>query len=483
MRPTRPVAGAGLALVVAACGAGDGPTPPPTPTVATVVITAPAAAPVFGALGRTVQFAAEARDAQGAVVGGVGLTWSSSNTAAATVSSAGLVTAVANGAATITASGGGRTSAGVSVTVSQVAVQGQMSPGNPTIGALGSTRQMSVTLLDSTGNALPGPPPAATWTVSNNGTIAVSGTGLITALAVSTPGSADSVVATVPVGSGNVIAATAVIVTQVAAAVTIAVPVGDSVLRTTGRTRQLTATVRDSNGNALTSQPSVSWTTSAAGVANVNASGLVVAGTTDGSAAIQAAVGAITATRTQVVQRYAATFTLAPASASITTNGGTQGFTATVQDTSATALPVTWLSRAPAVATVGPAAGAATTATAVGNGSTYIVMSGGTRTDSASLTVSGQTGIMAIAVTIGDNFFRSARNNTQNPARDTLAVGGTVTWTWTGGNPHNVTSTGATFTSSTTKSSGTHAVTFANAGTYNYTCTVHAGMSGTVVVQ
>lgn len=89
------------------------------------------------------------------------------------------------------------------------------------------------------------------------------------------------------------------------------------------------------------------------------------------------------------------------------------------------------------------------------------------------------------AVTVGDNFFRSAHNATQNPAVDTVAAGGTVTWTWAGTNLHSVESTGSpSFTSSTTKTSGTYAFTFAAAGTYTYDCAVHGAlMTGTIVVR
>jgi len=89
------------------------------------------------------------------------------------------------------------------------------------------------------------------------------------------------------------------------------------------------------------------------------------------------------------------------------------------------------------------------------------------------------------AVQVGDNFFRSGRNSTSNPAVDTIAAGGTVTWTWAGVNPHSVESTGSpSFTTSTVKTSGTYAFTFATPGTYTYDCGVHgASMSGRVVVQ
>lgn len=90
-----------------------------------------------------------------------------------------------------------------------------------------------------------------------------------------------------------------------------------------------------------------------------------------------------------------------------------------------------------------------------------------------------------ISVEVGDSYFKSARNNTSNPAVDTLAAGGKVTWTWVGALDHGVESTGSpSFTDSNVMTSGSYEFTFQNAGTYTYICTVHgAVMSGRIVVQ
>jgi len=90
------------------------------------------------------------------------------------------------------------------------------------------------------------------------------------------------------------------------------------------------------------------------------------------------------------------------------------------------------------------------------------------------------------AVTVGPNVeFVSSHNGSQNPAVDTIPVGGTVTWTWSGSLLHSVQSVGSTsFASSSSKTAGTYAVTFSAAGTYQYNCAVHgSAMRGTVVVQ
>jgi plastocyanin len=59
--------------------------------------------------------------------------------------------------------------------------------------------------------------------------------------------------------------------------------------------------------------------------------------------------------------------------------------------------------------------------------------------------------------------------------------GGTVQWTWQGGNQHNVTFTGGP--ASATQTDGTFQRTFATTGTFPYMCTIHGqSMSGTVTV-
>jgi len=89
---------------------------------------------------------------------------------------------------------------------------------------------------------------------------------------------------------------------------------------------------------------------------------------------------------------------------------------------------------------------------------------------------SGAGGGSANAVTVSNNFY--------SPVSTTVAVGTTVTWTWSSaGTAHTVTmDTGSV--SSGTQSSGTYTLTFTVAGTYNYHCAVHgAGMYGTIVVN
>ena len=88
----------------------------------------------------------------------------------------------------------------------------------------------------------------------------------------------------------------------------------------------------------------------------------------------------------------------------------------------------------------------------------------------------GGTGNTTAAVTIGDNFF--------SPVQDSVAVGGTVTWTWTGTNRHQVSfDDGAA--GSDTLTTGTFSRTFGATGTYTYFDGVFGRtvMNGAIIVQ
>lgn len=90
----------------------------------------------------------------------------------------------------------------------------------------------------------------------------------------------------------------------------------------------------------------------------------------------------------------------------------------------------------------------------------------------------GQPAPQAVAVT------GSATANTFTPASVTVARGGTVTWT-IGARPHNVTFRGTAGAPEDvpTTTNGSVARTFGTVGTFPYDCTLHDGMTGTVVVR
>ncbi len=92
------------------------------------------------------------------------------------------------------------------------------------------------------------------------------------------------------------------------------------------------------------------------------------------------------------------------------------------------------------------------------------------------------------AVTVGNIVFTSVHNGTAHPAVDTVALGSTMVWTWTGTGQvmHSVQSIGATTFPSSGLMAGeesSYAVKFATPGTYQYDCAVHGqAMTGTIVV-
>jgi plastocyanin len=78
----------------------------------------------------------------------------------------------------------------------------------------------------------------------------------------------------------------------------------------------------------------------------------------------------------------------------------------------------------------------------------------------------------------------SVVDNAFSPSTVTILRTGTVTWRWNSGyaysTPHNVTFSDD---ESNDQSEGTWSKSFPTVGTFNYSCTNHQGMNGTVIVQ
>jgi len=74
----------------------------------------------------------------------------------------------------------------------------------------------------------------------------------------------------------------------------------------------------------------------------------------------------------------------------------------------------------------------------------------------------------------------AVKDNKFEPKETTVAVGDTVTWQFEGNAAHNVTHDDF---ASDLVSEGEFEHTFDEAGEYEYVCTVHPGMEGTVVVE
>ena len=77
------------------------------------------------------------------------------------------------------------------------------------------------------------------------------------------------------------------------------------------------------------------------------------------------------------------------------------------------------------------------------------------------------------------------KNIAFSPSRLTVSKGTTVTFSWKdGGTRHNVTSIGKKrFKTISDRTSGKKPVRFGSAGTYQYECTLHPGMSGRITVR
>ena len=70
-----------------------------------------------------------------------------------------------------------------------------------------------------------------------------------------------------------------------------------------------------------------------------------------------------------------------------------------------------------------------------------------------------------------------------SPSTLTVSVGTSVTWKNNDSVQHSVTSDTGLFDSGLFNAGGSYSHTFSTAGTYNYHCSIHAGMTGKIIVQ
>jgi plastocyanin len=155
----------------------------------------------------------------------------------------------------------------------------------------------------------------------------------------------------------------------------------------------------------------------------------------------------------------------------------TQALAATARDqnnNTMSGLTTTFTSASTSIATVTSAG--VVTGVAVGN--TTITVNGTVGTVSKSTTIN-----VVVSTPSANASVSATASSTFDPNRVFITPGGTVTWTFA--IQHNVTFESGTPTGGNipNTSSGSVQRTFPTAGTYNYQCTLHGGMSGTVVVQ
>ena len=172
------------------------------------------------------------------------------------------------------------------------------------------------------------------------------------------------------------------------------------------------------------------------------------------------------------------TLSVTPASVALVLTGGTQPtqqLNPVAKDQNGAAiggLTATYQSANTGVATVSNAG--VVTGVAVGN--TQVTVTGQvgtvTKTQTVNVTVTIPGATATVDATAGNQF---------NPETVAITRNGTVTWTFQA--LHNVTFGAGAPGNITDRSSGSASITFPTAGTFNYSCTIHAGMTGKVVVQ
>jgi uncharacterized protein YjdB len=321
-------------------------------------------------------------DADGALVPGRPVSWSTSAAAVATVSAAGVVTGVAPGTATITATSDGR-SAQVAVTVSPPPVATiTLAPAVDTMVAT-AVRSFTATLRDAGGAVLTGR--TVTWSTGNPAVALVSSTGVVTALA---PGTT-----TVTASSeGQVGRATLVVLARLASAVTLT-PAAMTLVA--GATQQLAAQVTDGSGNILPERP-ITYRSDAPAIATVSATGLVTAVAPGQTRIVATSEGRTGAATVVVLPVPVATVAVAPATSTLAV-GGTVRLVATARAAGGqllTGRTVTFTSGAPAVATVA----ATGVVTAVAPGTAVVLATVEGVTGSATITVT-RPAVASVAVT------------------------------------------------------------------------------------
>ncbi|MPY66919.1 hypothetical protein F8S09_09480 [Deinococcus sp. SDU3-2] len=381
-----------LALGLTACTSPstaprpDTTTPPPamapTPSITRLSLDAPAFELTVGAR-RSVR-----ATVQGAGNFNPAVTWASDRPSVASVDGQGQVSAAGAGIATVTATSVQDPSRKASLTVTVTAPPAPVpGPVAPTVTGMslshtalkltvGGTQAVTAT-VQGTGNFNP----AVTWTTSNAGVAGVDAAGRVTAAA---PGTA-TVTATSAGDPSQRASLTVTVIAPVPTATVTGVVLSPTNLNlTTGGTQSVTATVQGT-GNF---DPAVTWTTSNAGVAGVDAGGRVTAAAPGQATITATSVGdpSRRASLTVTVSAPAPTVTgvtLSPASLTLTA-GGSQPVTATVQGTGSFDRNVTWFTSNPGV--VGVDGSGRVSAVAPGT-ATVTAVSVGDSSRRASLTV------------------------------------------------------------------------------------------------
>jgi uncharacterized protein YjdB len=453
-----------LVGVLVSCGksAGDpaptAPTPTPTPTPVLTSISLSGGTGVI--VGASVTLTASPKDQNGNAIAAT-ITWSSSAPSVAAVSGSGVVTGVAAGTTTITATSGSVVgTASVTVAPLPPVLTTITISGGASVGA-GSTLQLTAVPKDQNGSSIAA---TLTWSSSAPGIATVNSSGLVTGVAAGA--------ATISATSGTVVGTTSVTVTAAPAALTtITISGGTSVVA--GATLQLSALPKDQYGAAFAT--AITWASSALDVATVSSGGVVTgvdAGTTTITARSGTVVGLLTVTVTAAPPVLT---TITVAGGASVNAGSTLQLTASPRDQygNAIAASIVWTSSAPSFATVSSSG----LVTGVAAGTATITAASGGVAGSVFVTVNAVVSYPSLA-TVDATVFA-----TFSPATIDIARLGTVNFAFAA-TTHNVTFGTAGAPANIPNTAGaTVARTFNLAGSFTYQCTIHAGMTGTVIVH
>ncbi|HYV99474.1 MAG TPA: Ig-like domain-containing protein [Gemmatimonadaceae bacterium] len=338
----------------------------------------------------------------------------------------------------------------------------------------GQTLQLTASPRDQSGNTITA---TVSWQSQTTSIATVSQSGLVSGVAAGTA----SIVATATNGSTSVNKTVQVAVLSPPVLTTVTLSATTATTIFLGSTTQLVATTLDQRGAPIAAN--VTWSSSANGIASVDATGTVT-GNALGSATITASATAAGTTVPGTVNVTVSNAAPVLASVSVATSrstfavGETAQLTATTKDQygHAVGADVAWSSSSTGIATVN----AAGLVTGVGIGPVTITGTGtlgaASAAGSVNLTVGAPPPLTAdVTATVSNQFV---------PSLVDIARGGTVTWTFQA--THNVTfsnTTGGAPQGISDTSTGSVSRTFATSGTFTYECTIHAGMRGTVVVH
>jgi len=244
--------------------------------------------------GHTVALTAVATDANGNVLSGRAVVWSSASPSVATVSTLGLVSAVAAGTATIKATSDGKTGAAqIVVSLPPPAAVAAVSLAPSTLSLqVGNASNLVATLRDSSGTALSGRTVA--WMSSAPAVATVSNAGAVTAV-----GAGTAVITATSEGKSAAATITVSIPAPTAAVASVRITPSTVSLRN-NQTAVLTAKVYDSRGSQLTGRI-IAWSSNDSSAVSVTRTGsstatIAVVGGDNGTTIITATCESATGT-------------------------------------------------------------------------------------------------------------------------------------------------------------------------------------------